>query len=633
MVKCTLPYFLGHWMAPLIVLAGMGIGAIVIVIESVPSYESAELAYPWDNNKVPFVAALLSDLHHTQILPDRLANMQAQLGNVTRKFNPAIIALSGDLVDSLNETNTLSFHRQYEKNWQRYNLTRYLTGFYDEGRHIFESAGNHDMMVVAEDNEQLNKYRHYTMKPNTKFSVRAYPFDTEYSVPVNVIIYNPLRAPYTSGPLGVFPCHHGDDVEALDALIRKDARNVIITHFPIPYAWNTEGDLKVRDVITRSHLYLSGHRHPKVSEITRKKNMLHTVVNAFFKTPEFLMTFIDNGGAGAQIFDTRAENPVLVTYPLPKKQLTGRSVFNLNSFPVRAYTFGPAPLYLTVYIDDNYYGVMKHQQTPRRNVHFYTLDVNVSDGTHRLKVGDYEMTFFIGHKTEPDTIITNNLYDSLLVVRSPFVFLVMILAFLLPWCDWFPSVKEVSESFERIMYGEAENNLKWYQMPLHALTYWWCKMRKIPAKFRTHIGIGMFWYLLVPWYWMYVDDYLALVWLWGVKINGTFSQYAMTFVIWMIYLFLFTWWSIQVLGIWYDRKDVTRQWYNWLELALPCLPVVAAVVGWPILAYLAGGWFTVLTSPLELYMLGTVYWYGSTIWKEAKSEEEDENSEQELLII
>ena len=53
----------------------------------------------------------------------------------------------------------------------------------------------------------------------------------------------------------------------------------------------------------------------------------------------------------------------------------------------------------------------------------------------------------------------------------------------------------------------------------------------------------------------------------------------------------------------------------------------------PILSYLTGGWFTVLTSPLELYMLGIVYWYGSTIWKEVKSSEEQDESSEELLII
>ena len=111
-MQCSLPYFLGHWMAPLIVLVGMGITALILVIESVPSYESAQLEYPWDN-KIPFVAALLSDLHHTHIRPERIVKMQEQLGNITRKFNPAIIALSGDLVDALNSTSILSFHRQY----------------------------------------------------------------------------------------------------------------------------------------------------------------------------------------------------------------------------------------------------------------------------------------------------------------------------------------------------------------------------------------------------------------------------------------------------------------------------------------------------------------------------------------
>jgi hypothetical protein len=67
-----------------------------------------------------------------------------------------------------------------------------LAGLYDEDRIVFENAGNHDMMVVGMDNDILNRYRHYTMHGPEPFAVRSYAFPDNFSVPVNILIYNPF---------------------------------------------------------------------------------------------------------------------------------------------------------------------------------------------------------------------------------------------------------------------------------------------------------------------------------------------------------------------------------------------------------------------------------------------------------
>ncbi|OHT14139.1 hypothetical protein TRFO_03177 [Tritrichomonas foetus] len=677
---------------PIVVYAFFSLFVCLIRFVTVTdSYESADLSIPFDDSKDPFYAAHVSDLHHTNIRPERMILNHRKIGNISYRFNPPVFSFGGDLIDALNSTNILSFHKQYEINWHRYNTTRLESSIYEDNRVIFEIAGNHDMMVVSEDNMIKNRYRYYTMKPDDPLSVRSYQFD-DYSVPINIILFNIIRPPFTSGPLGVFPCTHDEDVQLLEDSIKRNYKNIIITHFPFSHWWSLTTTRKgngLRDVGHLASLLLTGHLHPSYDVIERKKNALSVIVPALFESYVFAMPFIDNGGPGVQDVDTSDPNDVvLITYPLPKSQLTGRSVFNLNTFPIRVYQFAPNEQNLSAFIDGNYVGQMKHLRKSRRHVHFYTLNVTVNDGDHTLKVGSTEINFFVGDKIPSVIEIgNNNLYSPDICIYGAFRTLFFLLLLLLPFWKLFPNVisryqvyvfnednHEINDfssisslssistpnpsiqqpsqfnstslayspesfpntsfvntqfpnnsfvntqfannSFVNTQFGNNQilvnnsnddDDYKWFHHiflgPLYLIT----RARFVPKNLYILFWIIVTLFLVCPMYMMQDDQYLAIVFIWGAYIHGTFSHYAMCFVLWIIHIFFFCQGGIVAVSFWFEiRECFTRA--QWIEFALYLIFTAVGPIGWYILGYLAGGFFTVITSPITwLQIIAVIY--------------------------
>jgi hypothetical protein len=103
-----LPYFFGHFFLPIIIVF---VGLSIVISDffaSVHAYDSGPLLAPFDDAKDPFFTLLIADLHHTQVNPGRPVSNVIKLSNFTRKLNPAILSIAGDLVDALNVTASLA---------------------------------------------------------------------------------------------------------------------------------------------------------------------------------------------------------------------------------------------------------------------------------------------------------------------------------------------------------------------------------------------------------------------------------------------------------------------------------------------------------------------------------------------
>ena len=616
---------------------------LVRFVSFTESYESSDLSIPFNESKNPFYAAHVSDLHHTNIRPDRMIQNLRKLGNITYRFNPPVFSFGGDLVDALNSTNVLSFHKQYEINWHRYSTARIEADIFDDNRTVFEIAGNHDMMVVSQDNNVKNRYRYYTMKENDPLAVRSYQFDDEYSVPINVVLFNIIRPPFTSGPLGVFPCTHNDDVQILEDNIKRGYKNIIICHFPFSHWWSlspTRNGNYIRDVGRMSNMILTGHLHPSTNVIERKKNTLSVICTALFESSVFSMAFVDNGGSGVQPVDTADPNDVvLITYPLNKNQLTSRSVFNLNTFPIRAYQFSPTVNNLTAYIDGKSVGHMKYLRTTRRHVHFYSLNVTVEDGDHTLMIGSTVVNFFVGD-TIPGTIEigNNNLYSPEICIFGAFRTLFFLVLLLVPLWK-IECLIDVIKRYQNYIFGISEVNqygdvtetdYKWYQQiflgPLYLIT----RARFLPSNFYKLFWAVSLIFLVCPMYMMQDDEYLAIVFVWGAYIHNTFSQYAMCFTLWLIHLFFFCQGSLVTVSFWYEVKEkfTTAQW---IEFAFYIIFTLVGPIGWYILAYLAGGFFTILAAPITWVQIAAtaylIYWIRNESKNKKNMEDGDLESE------
>jgi hypothetical protein len=107
---------------------------------------------------------------------------------------------------------------------------------------------------------------------------------------------------------------------------------------------------------------------------------------------------------------------------------------------VRIVSFSESPLDLTVYIDDIFMGSMTYVGRLRRNNHFYTLNVSrIPPGDHTLRVGHYEMTFFVGSQTAATTEYANILYAPDTCIFGCFGLFFYTIFHVIPW--WAPWMK------------------------------------------------------------------------------------------------------------------------------------------------------------------------------------------------
>jgi hypothetical protein len=521
--------------------------------------------------------------------------------NLTRKFNPPFLALIGDLVDSRNGSSFLSWHQQWEENWRRYNATRVFGQVFAEDRTVFELAGNHDMYLVGGDNEIQNKYRHYVLKPGETFSVRSVYYPHNFSVPVNVILSNTERPPTTSGPAGIFPSTRSADLEALDAHLIDGIPNIVFSHFPFSHVWgisNVSVGRGPREIAHRSHLYVGGHTHPPYNEIARKTETLSMILTAFFEQSLFAFAFVDSGGPGIQVMDTADERSILVTYPLPKSQLTSRSVFNLRSFPVRAIGFTDLPATLSVYIDGGYEGVLQFVRTLRRNVQLYSLDVKVARGDHILQIGEYKMTFFVGDETEETSEYADNLETPDSCLWAATLFGGLALLYVIPWWNAMP---EVLENYRlNIIGAPGAIPLSTLELAFLGPLYTVGRLRRAPTGVYVWCCVMAFGFLACPMYVTWVDQDLALAWMWGLLLKGEMTRDAILYVVWFVYLIFFALETFVLVGAWCEvEPEDTFGCGQKIEVGILLFVMVAGgIIGGGLILWHAGMLFTLLTAPL-----------------------------------
>jgi hypothetical protein len=346
--------------------------------------------------------------------------------------------------------------------------------------------------------------------------------------------------------------------------------------------------------------------HPYWTEIARKSDTISVVVTAFFEYPYGILAWVDSGGAGAQVVDSHEEGTVMITYPLPKAQLTGRAAFNLTKFPVRVVSFTDTPAYLTVYIDDRFIGVLPHLRTLRRNVQFYSLDVSVPAGAHLLRVGAREVEFFVGGRSEPTTEVANTLYSPLFAMGAPTFWVFYMCLFVVPWWTAMP---DALDNFRAVMFGDpTAMPIPWPQFVLLGPLYMLARLRRAPLDLYLWCSLMAVVVLACPLYTTWLDDDLAVAWFWGQEVSGTWSQYGMLGVCVLIYAVAFVLEMFHIIGILYEN-DGGRKLACVQVCEIAFLVVVATIgfVGWGLLAYHAGQWWTVFTSTVSIIMIVTVF--------------------------
>ena len=177
---------------------------------------------------------------------------------------------------------------------------------------------------------------------------------------------------------------------------------------------------------------------------------------------------------------------------------------------------------------------------------------------------------------------------------TPIACFILIMLMLIPW--WrIPKIARGIQSFDPLINSYDMTPLSPMQIlwgPLYGLS----RNRRVPR----HIYIWEVFLLLVffisPMYFMWIKDYLAIAWPYGLRAVGTFRPYPMLGFLWLTYLFFFLLPHVAMYQVWFEVDTFCTR--HRVEFAVLVGTNILFFIYWVIITALAGSWFGVITSPV-----------------------------------
>ena len=590
-------HFLGHFLVPLVAMVCCVSAFLCLQLHIVDSYRSAGWDPSVSNDAIPYHFVQISDIHTTHVYPEIAKQNVLRFRNISEWINPKAVLVTGDLVDSSHSRNILAFHYQTKENWDDYNYSRANSGLFKD-RLIVEAAGNHDLMVVPIDNMEHNFFRRYTMTETEPFDVRKFTVEQSGQRPIAFVRFNPLRPPMTSGPLGMFPWIARSVIDNLEAALKSDATNVIVTHFPYYSTFgrrSSSGKTKT-EVFQRAHLFVSGHIHHIWHECARFGSVLAVVMRALQQYPVFTLYSIDRNQIRQREMAMPSGNNILVTYPIPKAQITNNVVFNETTFEVRLLLFGAETA--TVSIDE---------ESPipcacteiAKNVRFCRTDnVTVTTGSHRIRATasgcSDKFKFYVGQKVGRKLEKASVFMRASVLYGTPIACFILIMLMLIPW--WrIPQLAHGIHLFDLLInYDIPKLSLPMQILwgPLYGLS----RNRRVPRRIHLWEVFLLLAFFIFPMYFMWIKNYLAIAWPYGLHAVGTFRPHPMLGFLWLTYLFFFLLPHVAMYQVWFEVDTFSTR--HRVEFAVLLTTNILFIVYWCIIMTLAGSWFAVITSPV-----------------------------------
>lgn len=629
--ESCLTYYLAHWFIFTLFAIGCLTAFGILNFKRVGPFTSAYQNYSWRDDIDPFYFGTTADIHISHAFPERLPRTIEFFNLIDQNFNPPIFTAIGDLVDASAYQSELMFHQQYIGNWLNYEASRDNSSFYNEDRVIIESAGNHDMFIVPVDNPLHNKYRRFCLEDNEEFGVRTYSFKS-YPRNVQLVRFNPLRPPNPSTPFGVMPFIHKYDLDALDNAVAPDSNNVLLIHWPYyqNFAWRSSNGKSRQDIFNRFDVYMSGHIHPDVIEIVRFENTLSVVSCALIDSEFFTITTVDHGYSRVLSANVHNNATIMITYPIPKEQLTSRVSFNQKYFPVRAMLFGEEMMNLSVELDNVSLGRMTFLREIRRSVRLFSLNVTILlEGEHQLVVsgdnGVFEKINFVIGSTAPAVFDSARLYQTSHVLWGmPLALLIFLLLHIIPW--WNLCTGQI-DSFENF-FLRGEGSIPWYKQLYLGPLYQISRVRRVKGLIKVVVYAVSFMPWVMPMFFMKIKDLHAQIWIYGNYAGGELRPYSMIVFLYMIYLFFYALPVINQACLFYERDDpfdLVRK----IEYGVLCLGPIACLIFWVIITFVAGHLYATFVSP----MFYLIIWVFAAMSFELfhQKEEQDELRKQKQL--
>ena len=629
-----LAFFSSHCFIPLFLLVVFIITFLSYFLSSSegPFYsQNAEL----NNSLIPTYLIQLSDLHFNHYMPERVQRNTQKLQAITSFFNPPILIITGDIVDSLDSSNALNFHHRSEGNWNAWNQSYYQSGIRNISDLLFiPISGNHDNMAIPADNKEEHPFRAYFLTDEQETTFQEYTINpSTQGSPINFIAFNPITPPSPSGMLCMMPFVYDETIQELKNKVKNNHINILMNHFPRNLLWSdTDSSGKsVREATSHYDLMLAGHTHPMVQEISRKDGLLHVTASAYHTDNVTLITF-DNNQINVHNIYPFTNEQIVVTYPISSKSLTSKTVFNKNSFDIRAIYFSHnIDETLICEIDSRVIGSLTYKETIRENALLYTLQLsNISNGHHTMSIRPsssnnpnqtYRMDFFVGdefEKIKTSFSISSNYMSGLAIGLTAFITLYNLIRITPLWL--IPQIKEILNDFDEYVEGKVTDLPGWKVFAYSCLDFITRFRRMTALSFWTLVFLNL-WYFFIPLFISPVEYKTAAVFVWGAVIDGHLRYHLMTFAVWMLYLLLF----VMPIGSFAALRG--EKYRTIWEAVIYIIVFIVALIIWFIVANFSGAVLSIFGSPLTYIAIASIIIVFVDAFYCKKSNQKTENSE------
>ncbi|KAI5510462.1 metallo-dependent phosphatases family [Trichomonas vaginalis G3] len=547
-IRCVVKRFSSHYLVP---LASYIIIAICLSFryknDLIDTFSSV---YPthFSQTEDPAYIVQLSDLHVSHI-DKETENIRKYLSIVLKHLNPDTIIFSGDLVEGNNASSTLSYHIQYQENWEQLAKVFSDSGITNSSAQMIFSAGNHDVFGVSDDTPEKNYFRRFFLKDETPFDLQTYKLNKS-GAPINVVVCNPMKPPAAPGPFGIMPQIDDRLLEKVEKSYDQEAINILVNHFPVFTLWSgrTRTNHKnYKEVSANYDVILTGHLHQQSQVINRNNGNLEVITTSPINTRNVTVLTIDNGNIAVHTIDPANEYQALITYPINVNSLTSKSIFNQKDCKIKVLIFGDNSKPVNIKIDNKEIVQLKLSKVLKNNVTLFTKRIKLEDGYHTIEVigANYIQNYYIGDEIpshyEKNPLVYADGFQTFASIIQPYgvqclIIFFSVMAFIRIIPLWkLPKVEAILNSYDN---DQTESEISYQRLILLSILDYFTKFRRIPLISYSYLIILTIWTFYLPMFRLLIDDWYCTLYGTGLYYENEWRIYSLNYMIWLIYISL-----------------------------------------------------------------------------------------------
>lgn len=434
---------------------------------------------------------------------------------------------TGDLIDNWGKEDEPGYANQFKPDGEIYG--RIISIFPLDSNNFIEVTGNHDQYgVYSFDSKHhyfLNYSHFYKNHPINKIEDYWYTKTTVNDT--DILIMNPTRYPSAHARLNFWINPSIEQLDLYESKLSNITRpTILLCHFPISLWDNLKKSTNgksISEILQDSNvsLILTGHLHPRTALFEHHKSVLEVVGSDSKGHKNYGLVSMDNGNTAYHSANIEKPLKAIVTYPIPKMQLTKMVVFNQKKSFIHVVAFSKSEE-MQLYVNGAGYTNQKMKWIKSINElqQLYSLPLDVDQGEYHISIsGDwnYEMDFVVSDSIKIGTEKTRG-YRNLcyLGISVLVVFCIIFLLITFPFYEFKFSIR-----LNSWVMGQ-EDQQYWIYSMIFGYFAIRTRIRMLPIWFRVSLFIAVLWPLVLPIALIEVESHYGFVWLYGYFVDSVY---------------------------------------------------------------------------------------------------------------